>query len=115
MNNRDTVQVMSRTISNLPFSVRAKADVQDNGEVVWPLEDALDAINALADSGQVILGLDFWEYDENQRILEMPWNAYEPEGKSTDVESGRRTALEEFARAVEVLSLTSQNWVLITW
>jgi hypothetical protein len=73
------------------------------------------AINALADNGQVILGLDFWEYDEDHRILEMPWNAYEPEGKATDVENGRQTALSELARAIGVLSLTPEHWVLITW
>ena len=79
---------------------------------MWPFDDAVAAINALADNGQVILGLDFWEYDEDHRILETPWNAYESEGEATDVRNGRRKALSELARATGVLP---EHWVLITW
>ncbi len=106
---------MTRDISVLPQTVQAKAEVQDNGEVVWRLDDAMDAINALADSGQIILGLDFWEYYPDGGLLEMPWSSYEPEGTTTDVENGRRTALSELERGISVHSLTPDHWVLITW
>ena len=66
---------MTRDISVLPQTVQAKAEFQDNGEVVWRLDDAMDAINALADSGQIILGLDFWEYYPDGGLLEMPWSS----------------------------------------
>lgn len=67
---------MTQDISALPLSVQANTEVQDNGEVVWRLDDAVDAINALADSGQIIIGLDFWKYYANGGLLEMPWTSY---------------------------------------
>jgi hypothetical protein len=104
-----------RDVSKLSLSVRERANIQDNGEVVWPLDNTETAINALADTRQIILGLDFWEYDEEHRIQELPWTSYEPEGESTDVENGRRAALAELRRAKSVLSLTPEHWILITW
>jgi len=106
---------MTRDISILPHSVQAKARVLDNGEVAWRLDEATDAINALADNGQIILGLDFREYFPDDGYLEMPWSSYEPEGRSTDVEYGRQSALAELVRGIGVHSLTTEHWVLVTW
>jgi hypothetical protein len=51
------------------LSDSARCDL--NGEVAWPLADAPAVINALADGGRLILGLDLRTYDEEGRIWEV--------------------------------------------
>lgn len=89
--------------------IAAAASVLDNGEVSWPVSEAEAAINALADAGLVILGLDMREYDNDGRFFERPVSAYEPAG-SNDVEPARQAALEALQRGRDL-----GNAVLINW
>ena len=45
---------------------------EPNGEVLWPLETAADAINELTDSGYRVLGLDARERDDLGLGTEIP-------------------------------------------
>jgi len=93
----------------LPALVRSAANVQDNGEVVWPLDHAAEAINALADAGQVVLGLDVRDYDGTGRFIEVAWSSFDPDGLD-DVERGRGHALAALQRP----GMPGSS-ILITW
>lgn len=93
----------------LPPGVASAATVDANGEVWWRSADADTAVNALADAGLVILGLDLREYDDDGRFYETAWSAYQPTG-SGDVEAARWAALTALARPER-----TGNAVLITW
>jgi hypothetical protein len=67
-----SVQVAS-DLSRLPPNVRRSARVHANGEVSWRDEDAAEAINALAESGRVVLGLDLRFYARDGTFLEVAW------------------------------------------
>lgn len=47
-----------------------------NGEVSWPIGEAELAINALADAGVVILGLDVRHVDKDGRTQEVAWSSF---------------------------------------
>jgi hypothetical protein len=93
----------------LPPDVAGSARVDDNGEVWWHSADAERAVNALANAGLVILGLDLREYDAEGRFFETAWSALEPTD-ANDVELGRSAALAALARPDRF-----GNAVLITW
>ena len=99
----------SDDLASLPPDVVETAHVDDNGEVWWRLEHTERAINALADAGLVILGLDLREYDDGGHFLEVAWSAFQPTG-SDDVECGRAAALAALARPNR-----TGNAVLVTW
>ncbi len=46
-------------LAALPHEVAESAHVDANGEVWWHSQDAERAVNALADTGHVILGLEW--------------------------------------------------------
>jgi len=93
----------------LPREVVDAATVQENGEVWWPLAHAKAAVNALADAGLVILGLDLREYDDEGRFFEIAWSDYTPTGPG-DAEGGRQAAISALSRP-DLFG----NAVLITW
>ncbi len=89
----------------LPPNLRASARVESSGEVAWPLDDGPAVINALADAGRTVLGLDLRTYADN-RVTEVAWSDH----------SG---CTAEDARAQALAALGSDDlpgeWVLITW
>jgi hypothetical protein len=97
----------------LPDDVRRTAHVFDNGEVAWKSEDAAAAINALADEGRVVLGLDARRLYPDGGVVEMPVSALrwqDAEREDERVERGRREALAALPRAVD-----EGTHVLVTW
>lgn len=76
---------------NLPERVRSTARIDQNGEVSWPVECAAEAVNALADAGFVVLGLDARSYGDDGSIHETPWPAL-PNEADDDIELGRSQA-----------------------
>jgi hypothetical protein len=94
-----------RDLAALPDEVRRSARVFANGEVAWPNEWARDAINALADSGRSILGLDARTLYPDGCVMEVPVSS-----SGLDVEAARRAALEALPDAV-----AAGTHVLITW
>ena len=97
----------------LPEEVRRTAWVQSNGEVSWPFEEAAGAIEALAEAGFVILGLDV-RFQDDQFTRETAWSAFEPARveHDEDVLAGRDAALEALARPD---TREYGDWILITW
>lgn len=63
-------------LAALPDAVRAAAHVFHNGEVAWPNDDAESAINAPADTGKLILGLDARTLHPDGGVMEIPVSAW---------------------------------------
>ena len=93
----------------LPASLQSSVRITDGGEVLWPLTQAADAINALADARRIILGLDLRDYADDGSFVEIAWSSFQPEGADA-VEGGRRDALTALRRPE-----LPGSWVLVTW
>lgn len=104
--------VLKRDLTRLTSRVREAAIIDPNGEVRWPVEIALDAINELADKGSVILGLDIWP-DEEGEITEAPLSAYAGGATEADIAPARLHAIEALGR------VPGWGWsnpsILVTW
>ena len=103
----------NRKLSALPEPVRAAAHVFRNGEVAWPNDDAEAAINALADSGRLISGLDARTLYPDGGVMEIPvssWNEQRGETASEAIERARWEALDALASA-----MSEGTHVLISW
>jgi hypothetical protein len=96
-------------LSLLPAAVAAAAVVDANGEIWWPLSRAAEAIDALADVGRVVLGVDLRTYDDDGQFIEVAWSDFRPIGRD-DVEHSRQFALASLARPD-----VKGNAALITW
>ncbi|MCE4026012.1 hypothetical protein LXM50_08505 [Microbacterium sp. Au-Mic1] len=96
----------ARDLDLVPASVKQTAMVETNGEVLWPLAHAVEALDALARAGLVVLGLDVRKYDEDGRFIEVAWSAYDGE----DPMKAREHGLTALSR-VDIPG----DWVLVTW
>lgn len=112
-------------LTALPDKVRDAAHIYDNGEVSWPNDDAEAAVNAIAEAGFLILGLDARRHFPDGGVQETPvsdygialrytkeqglHNADEPRVEPT-VEARREAALESLPFAFE-----EGDYVLITY
>jgi len=94
-----------KNVARLPPEVRDAAHVFENAEVAWPNDSAEAAINALADLGCCILGLDARTLYPDGAIMEIPISDC-----SGDIEHRRGAALEALPFAV-----SEGTHVLITW
>ena len=98
-----------RDLTLLPARVQEAARVLDNGEVMWPVGEAEQAIEALAAGGRVVLGTDVRDYQPDGSFFETAWSSFEPRGVD-DADGGCRAALSALHRG----SLPGE-WVLVTW
>ena len=111
---------MERDLSALPEEVQAAARVDANGEVSWPDSTAAAAINGLADSGVIVLGLDLRYYDANDTFYEIAWSSFQPDPSAppaTNTADARNAALTSLAKIDEHESPdnTVERRVLVTW
>jgi hypothetical protein len=93
--------------------VRAAAHVFRNGEVAWPNDAAEAAIDALAVSGKLIVGLDARTLHPDGGVTEIPigaWAEGAHEPPEAAVERARRDALDALPSAQ-----SEGTHVLITW
>jgi hypothetical protein len=100
-------------LAALPLAVRGAAHVFENGEVAWPNEHAEAAINALARTGKLVLGLDARTIHPDGGLMEIPisaWRETAGEPEADAVERARGEALEALPIAV-----AEGTHVLITW
>ena len=65
-------------LARLPEAARQTARIYENGEVAWPNEHAAFAIEALADAGFLILGLDARTHHPDGSLSEVPVSDYSP-------------------------------------
>lgn len=109
----------------LPGDIQKTAHIYENGEVAWPNDKAEAAINALADAGFLILGLDARKQLPGGGFQESPvrdygialrytadkglHNADQPHVEAS-VEARRGVALSHLPRAFE-----EGDYVLITY
>lgn len=61
----------------------------------WPISQASAAIEAIADSGRLVLGLDIRGYHNDGTFLEIPRSSY----TGSDVEQVRRWVLSALGRS----------------
>ena len=112
----------SPDLSFLSADLRRAARLTDNGtEIMWPRERVEEVINALADHGIVVLGLDL-RSDGGDGVTppglatEVPWIAYEPKasGRSGQIEAARTQALDALSRT-ELADFADYPWALVSW
>ncbi|MEW9870972.1 hypothetical protein [Arthrobacter sp. HS15c] len=93
-------------LSFLAADLQSGARHDPNGEVMWPGSQAPAVIEALANAGRLILGLDIRNYGADGTFVEVPWSSY----TGSDLQEGRDFALEVLSHG----DLPGE-WVLITW
>lgn len=111
----------ARDLSALPDDLRAAAVITNGGqEVMWPRVFARAAVNALADDGVVVLGLDLRSDGEgftpSGLSTEIPWSTFRAvDGEHDHVEAARSDALAALDRLRAEADLDAYRWVLVTW
>jgi hypothetical protein len=98
-------------LERLPAGVRDAARINPNGEVEWPLAIARSAVDALAQLGFVVLGLDLREYDDDGGFVEVAWSVYD--GK--DAETARKAARTALQRDNLTGFDIHRTTVLVRW
>lgn len=93
----------------LPKPVQRNAQPTESGETMWHVRAVRGAINALADAGRIIVGLDVRDFALDGSFRETAWSSYEPTG-ANDVEVARTAALSALDR-----EQLPGDWVLVTW
>jgi len=116
---RKTLEVSARDLSALSEPLRIAAVFTNQGrEVMWPREVVRDAVNALADAGRTVLGLDLRSDGEGTTpegaATEVPWSEFQP-GLGDQVEEARKQALDALNRLEVATDLGVYRWVLVTW
>ena len=87
---------------------------------MWPRDEIERVINALADQGIVVLGLDLRSDGDGSTppglATEVPWSAYrrDPSSGVAEVEDARRQALQALRRP-DLADPDEYRWVLVTW
>jgi hypothetical protein len=111
---------MPTDLSSLSEELQSQAVQIPSGEVMWPRTVAARAVAALADDGQVILGLDLRSDGDGLTpaglSTEVPWSSFRPDGSAMDaqVERARQFALDALRRP-DLADFDGYGWVLITW
>jgi hypothetical protein len=89
---------------------------------MWPLAVAAPVVNAIADAGRLILGLDLRSdgggITPSGLATEVPWSAFRPEvvGWDARVEAAREDALKALKRRrTDSGEMSGYDWVVITW
>jgi hypothetical protein len=111
----------AQDLAFLAPSVRAAARYTNGGrEVMWPRDCAKDVVNAMADNGLVVLGLDLRSDGDGvtpaELATEIPWSAYQhdPSAATDPVEGARAHALTALGRP-NLHEFEGYPWILITW
>jgi len=88
-------------LERLPETVRRSAIAISSGQVEWPLEAALEAVEALVRLGVVIVELELRGYGPDGSITDVAWSASSPAGLDDavrDVDFVVRNAREKGGR-----------------
>jgi hypothetical protein len=104
----------SDDLAAMSDGVRSAARVEPNGEVLWPFDAAVAAVNELAALGRVVPGVDARMTDEAGRVAEIPISDFMSSGTADDVDRARDEALAAIART-EAITGWTRPYLLVTW
>lgn len=111
---------MPKDLSPLPVELQSQAIQTASGEVMWPRTSAAHAVEALANSGHLVLGLDLRSDGGGSTppglSTEVPWSDFRPDSNTLEaqIEPAKEYALEALRRP-DLAELAGYGWVLITW
>lgn len=109
-----------RDLTLLPSTVQSSAIRTESGEVMWPRNVAAQAVEALAASGHLVLGLDLRSDGIGPTppglATEIPLSSFRPDDDAPETQIGvaRDHALSAL-RHPDLADFAGYDWVLITW
>ena len=107
-----------KDLNALPEHLRTAA-VPDGPDFGWPLEMAAEVIQALADAGAVMLGVEAWIVDEAGVPASVGWSSYDIGDYQDDWEGAVARSKEEaegvLIGVVETAPEDGVNYVGIDW
>ena len=107
-----------KDLSILPEHLRGAALVA-GGDFGWPLEIASEVIEALADAGAIVIGVEAWSVDSEGVPASVGWSSYEFGDYEADwdgsVALARTEAQGVLAAVLETAAEDDVNYVGIDW
>ncbi|OFW58885.1 MAG: hypothetical protein A2133_02350 [Actinobacteria bacterium RBG_16_64_13] len=102
----------------LPEHLRGTALVA-GGDFGWPLDEASDVIQALADAGAVIVGVEAWSVDSAGVPASVGWSSYDLDDYAGDWEASVTASKVEAERVLAGVMETAVedevNYIGIDW
>jgi hypothetical protein len=85
----------------------------------WPVDLASEVIEALADAGAVVIGVEAWSVDSEGVPASVGWSSYDLDDYASDwdvsVEAARAVAKEVLAGVMETAVEDDVNYIGIDW
>lgn len=107
-----------KDLSILSEDLRASA-MTAGADYGWPLEHAAQVIDALADAGAVVIGVEAWSVDSEGVPASVGWSSYDLDDHTSDWEAsvvtGRTQAHEVLAGVLETAAEDEVNYIGIDW
>ncbi len=107
-----------KDLSILPEHLHEAALVA-GGDFGWPLELAAEVIQALADAGAVVTGVEAWSVDEEGVPASVGWSSYDLDDYAGDWQASVATARVEaetvLAGVLETAAEDEVNYIGIDW
>jgi len=93
------------------MDLRTSAIVLDNGEVMWPRELGPAVIDAISNSGRIVLGLDLRSDGDGEPAPGLDTEVPLFDNKGAALDQSQMAAHE----ALDPSLLPEYRWVLVTW
>jgi hypothetical protein len=107
-----------KELAILPESLR-EAALTAGPDFGWPVDLASEVIQALADAGAVVLGVEAWSVDSEGVPASVGWSSYDLDDYESDwdasVEAARAVAEEVLAGVLETAVEDEVNYIGIDW
>jgi hypothetical protein len=108
-----------KDLAILPDRLRDAAMVA-GGDFGWPLDVAAEVIDALADLGAVVTGVEAWSVDAEGVPASVGWSSYDlgddyADDWATSVVTGRAEAKQVLAGVLETAVEDEVNFIGIDW
>ena len=107
-----------KDLNALPEHLRATA-ITDGGDFAWPLDRAGEAIQALAEAGAVVLGVEAWSVDAEGVPAVVGWSSYDLGDYEADwaeaVARSKVEAEEGLATVFHTAGEEDVNYVGVDW
>lgn len=108
-----------KDLAILPEHLR-QAVMVAGGDFGWPLDIASDVVEALADAGAVVLGVEAWSVDSEGVPASVGWSSYDLGDDYADdweasVAAARGEARQVLAGVLETAAEDGVNYIGIDW